>query len=31
VSLEPRMRRIGVVTILPYKEFLDNLWNGDFS
>jgi predicted AAA+ superfamily ATPase len=31
VSLEPRMRRIGVVTILPYKEFLDNLWNGNFS
>jgi predicted AAA+ superfamily ATPase len=31
VSLEPRMRRIGVVTILPYEEFLDNLWNGDFS
>lgn len=31
VSLEPRMRRIGVVTILPYKEFLDNLWNGIFS
>jgi predicted AAA+ superfamily ATPase len=31
VSLEPRMRRIGVVTILPYKEFLDKLWNGDFS
>ena len=31
VSLEPRMRRIGVVTILPYKTFLDNFWNGDFS
>jgi predicted AAA+ superfamily ATPase len=31
VSLEPRMRRIGVVDILPYKEFLDKLWNGDFS
>ncbi len=31
VSLEPRMRRVGVVTILPYKEFLDKLWNGDFS
>jgi predicted AAA+ superfamily ATPase len=31
VSLEPRMRRIGVVTILPYGEFLDNLWNGNFS
>ena len=31
VSLEPRVRRIGVVTILPYKEFLDKLWNGAFS
>jgi predicted AAA+ superfamily ATPase len=31
VSLEPRMRRIGVVTVLPYKEFLDNLWDGNFS
>ena len=30
VSLEPRMRKIGVVTILPYQEFLDRLWNGDF-
>jgi len=31
VSLEPRMRQIGVVTILPYKKFLDMLWNGEFS
>jgi hypothetical protein len=31
VSLEPRMRKIGVATILPYKEFLDKLWNGGFS
>jgi uncharacterized protein len=31
VSLEPRMRRIGSVVILPYKEFLDMLWNGEFS
>jgi len=31
VSLEPRMRRIGAVSILPYKEFLDNLWSGNFS
>ncbi|GAG07196.1 unnamed protein product, partial [marine sediment metagenome] len=31
VSLEPRMRRVGVVTILPCKEFFDKLWNGDFS
>jgi predicted AAA+ superfamily ATPase len=31
VSLEPRIRQIGEVTILPYKEFLDKLWNGEFS
>jgi predicted AAA+ superfamily ATPase len=31
VSLEPRMRQIGAVTILPYTEFLDKLWNGEFS
>jgi len=30
-SLEQRMRKIGAVTILPYKEFLDKLWNGDLS
>ena len=31
VSLEPRMRRIDVVTILPYKQFLDELWNGEYT
>jgi len=31
VSLELRMRQIGEVTILPYQEFLDKLWNGEFS
>ena len=31
VSLEPRTRRVGEVTILPYKKFLDKLWDGDFS
>ena len=31
VSLEPRMRKIGDVTILPYKKFLEALWNGEYS
>ncbi|MBM4351816.1 MAG: ATP-binding protein [Deltaproteobacteria bacterium] len=31
VSLEPRMRKIGDVTVLPYKEFLEALWNGEYS
>ncbi len=31
VSLEPRMRKIGDVTVLPYKEFLEALWSGEFS
>ena len=31
VSLEPRMRKIGDITILPYKEFLETLWNGEYS
>jgi predicted AAA+ superfamily ATPase len=31
VSLEPRMRKIKEVTILPYKEFLEALWNGEYS
>jgi predicted AAA+ superfamily ATPase len=31
VSLEPRTRRIDGVTILPLREFLDALWDGEFS
>ncbi|HNP82924.1 MAG TPA: AAA family ATPase [Nitrospira sp.] len=31
VSLEARRRQIGEVTILPVKEFLDNLWDGTYS
>lgn len=31
VSLEPRMRKVGMVTILPYREFLNKLWNEEFS
>lgn len=28
VSLEPRRRRVGEVTILPWREFLEGLWDG---
>ncbi len=28
VSLEPRRRRLGEVTVLPWREFLDLLWAG---
>lgn len=31
VSLEPRRRRVGDVTILPYREFLEALWEGEYS
>jgi predicted AAA+ superfamily ATPase len=31
VSLEPRARRTGDVTILPYREFLETLWAGGYS
>jgi predicted AAA+ superfamily ATPase len=31
VSLEPRPRRVGPVTILPWREFLDALWGGAWS
>ena len=31
VSMEPRRRKIGNIDILPYKEFLDLLWNGAFT
>lgn len=31
VSLEPRVRNLDNVTILPIKEFLDSLWNGHYS
>jgi predicted AAA+ superfamily ATPase len=30
VSLEPRRRKMGGVIILPFREFLDELWNGEF-
>jgi predicted AAA+ superfamily ATPase len=31
VSLEPRTRRVGAVTILPYRQFLDDLWQGKYQ
>jgi predicted AAA+ superfamily ATPase len=31
VSLEPRKRRFEDMTVLPYKDFLEALWNGDYS
>ena len=31
VSLEPRRRKVGGITILPYREFLDALWAGEHS
>lgn len=30
VSLESAPRRVGDVTILPWKDFLERLWDGDF-
>jgi predicted AAA+ superfamily ATPase len=31
VSLEPRRRRVGAITILPYRQFLGALWAGEFA
>lgn len=31
VSLEPRTRKIGNVTVLPYNKFLDALWNREYT
>ena len=31
VSLEPRPRKLGDVTILPFKEFLEALWGGEYK
>ena len=30
VSLEPRARKVGVVTVLPYRTFLKALWSGEY-
>jgi hypothetical protein len=29
--MEPRRRRIGDVIVLPYKEFLEELWSGGYA
>jgi predicted AAA+ superfamily ATPase len=31
VSLEPRPRKLQGVSILPYREFLDHLWSGQYK
>jgi predicted AAA+ superfamily ATPase len=31
VSLEPRRRQVGDITILPFGQFLDALWGGEYS
>jgi len=31
VGLEERRRTVGVVQILPYEEFLDELWEGEYT
>jgi len=31
VSLEPRRRQVEGIRILPYRQFLDALWSGEFS
>lgn len=31
VSLEPRRRKVEDITVIPYKGFLEALWNGEYS
>jgi predicted AAA+ superfamily ATPase len=31
VSMEPRMRKVDNIVILPYREFLESLWNGVYT
>ncbi len=31
VSLEPRRRQVGEITILPIRTFLSALWNGEYT
>lgn len=31
VSLEPRMRKFDTLTILPWRDFLEALWSGEYS
>ena len=30
VSLEPRRRRVGGIEVLPWADFLDALWSGEY-
>jgi hypothetical protein len=30
VALVPRRRQVGDVTVLPYREFLEALWAGEY-
>ena len=31
ICLEPRMRKVDGITILPYKNFLNELWSGKYG
>jgi predicted AAA+ superfamily ATPase len=31
VCLEPRSRRVGDITVLPYRRFLEALWDGEYA
>jgi len=31
VSMEPRRRKVGNIVILPYREFLESLWNREYT
>lgn len=31
VCVEPRRRRVGETDVLPYTEFLEALWNGEYT
>ena len=31
VSLEPRRRQVGEVIVLPYRQFLEALWSGQYA
>ena len=31
VTMEPRRRKVGNIVILPYREFLEALWNGEYA
>ncbi len=31
VSLEPRRRRFEDIMVLPYKDFLEGFWNGEYK